>query len=74
MNPRQTLRALKEILKDMGLPESVETSHRHPKVIIVGPLGQRKVTVSSSPSDHRALMNIRTDIRRVAREVGALVA
>lgn len=72
MSARKTLRRIAEILEELGITATIDTSSHHPKVCICGPLGSRKVIASSSPSDHRAMLNFRTDLRRIAREVGVL--
>jgi hypothetical protein len=38
----------------------------------MGPKGTRTITVSATPSEYRAMMNAKADMKRAAREVGAL--
>lgn len=48
------------------------TSGSHIRVKMTGPLGTRVVVASKTPSDQRAVMNIRGDIRRAGREIGLI--
>lgn len=69
------LREITAMLTALGIIDAVvEKTSKHVKILITGPLGTRKVVTSSSPSDHRTMLNFKSDLRRVAREVGALVA
>ena len=68
-------RVIERMLFDLGIFQYlIEIAGKHLKVQIIGPLGQKVVIAACSPSDHRAMMNFRTDVRRIAREVGALPA
>lgn len=62
------------IARDLGILDAiVEQGRKHIKVFIEGPLGKRMVVTSSSPSDYRSMLNFRSDLRRHAREIGAII-
>ena len=46
----------------------------HILIRMAGPLGKRCVTVASTPSDGRANLNARAQIKRTAREIGCVPA
>lgn len=73
MSMQRNIRAITDVLEGLGIFGAIiEKGRKHVKVLIEGPLGSRQVFTSASPSDHRTMMNFRTDARRIAREVGAI--
>lgn len=46
------------------------TGGSHLALELHGPNGSRRVVTALSPSDRRAVLNIKSDIRRAARDVG----
>ena len=48
------------------------TNGKHLKVTLTGPLGQRKVFGSMTPSDHREAKNMKRLLVQNAREVGCI--
>lgn len=75
MSIQKRLRHIAEILEELEISDAeIESDSRHIKVNITGPLGTRRVTASTSPSDRRATLNFRSDCRRIAQQVGALPA
>ena len=73
MSVRSQIRLLEKMIEELGLEAEIIKSKNHLQIMIEGPLGKRKVTASGTPSDHRANMNLKSDLRKTAIEIGALV-
>lgn len=69
MSPRlDHLDAAKNETIALGFTFHVERTQRHFKFYVVAPDGrQRMVTISLSPSDHRVLHRVRSDIRNAVK-------
>ncbi len=61
---------LDDLLEKAGIKYEYENRGRHKAVVITGPLGTRRVFISATASDHRAVLNMFRDCKRTAREVG----
>lgn len=73
MSTKKHIGEIRDLLVGLGITGSmIEQGRKHMKVHVSGPNGTRKVTTSTSPSDHRTLLNLRSTLRHAAREVGAL--
>lgn len=59
-------------LEAAGLPFQVERGKNHPKIRFQVNGRSYTYVVPGSASDHRSMMNCRTGIRRMLRELGAL--
>lgn len=72
MRPRKYIRDVMAVLMSLGADEGVtiETGSKHLRIEIVGPLGTKTLFTSSSPSDHRTMLNLRSQVRRAARDIG----
>lgn len=64
---REVLVIAKNFCDDVQL----ETDHKRAQLVLVGPLGSRKVALPRSNSDPRVMRNMAMYIQRAAREVGA---
>lgn len=66
MNTKKWYRAIAEIAENEGVREArIERTSGHPRLLGVAPAGHSiKIFFSSSPSDHRAIFNVRGEIRR----------
>ena len=72
MTTKKYMRELDEMLKQLGLSETatIETKGKHWHIIVLGPLGSRKIAVSCTPSDHRSFLNLKSYLRHAAVDVG----
>jgi hypothetical protein len=58
-------RKVAQICRNEGAIFSIQDTHgRHKVVIVQTPNGPRKIFISRSPSDHRAILNFQKNLRR----------
>jgi len=71
MGTRDQIRAITEMAQgfDPDAEISISNGH-HLKVTLHGPKGRRSIFASATPSDHRAIKNFRSDLRRLANDLG----
>jgi transcriptional/translational regulatory protein YebC/TACO1 len=75
MTIRKHFQAIRDIADDLGMTGvRIEQGARHTKIYLDGPTGSKIVTTSLTPSDRRTLLNLRTLLRRVGRELGMISA
>lgn len=68
---KQHYRSICEIVKSLGLKAEVSRNRQsHIVVTLEGKDGSFDVITSSTPSDHRAILNFKSRLRRKAVEVG----
>lgn len=66
---REILKQARAICPDATIET---TGGTHLKITITGPLGQRKVFCSMTPSDHREAKNLKRQMIQSAREAGCI--
>jgi len=72
MNRKETEQAIEaELSRYTNIQYSIEQGGKHPRVVVSCGDKRRKVPISGTPSDHRALLNKIADIRRAVREVSS---
>lgn len=64
MSTQSWIRSIGNMLDDLGVDYAFEIGGRHMKVIVRRNGRIATVTCSISPSDHKALLNVRRDVRR----------
>jgi hypothetical protein len=57
-----------ELVGHAGVSFDFEKRKKHDRIIFFFDHQSRFITASKSPSDHRAIKNIRSDVRRVLKE------
>lgn len=62
--PRRLHREIEQIVEGVTSDYSIELTRKHVAVILRRKGRSRKVTVSLSASDRRAMLNFRADVRR----------
>lgn len=63
MSTQSWIRSVCDLLDDMGVEYAFEIHRRHIRVLLRGNGQMGSVTISVSPSDQRALLNVRRDVR-----------
>lgn len=64
MSTQTWLRDVRRMLDDMGVAHRFEFSSKHVKVFLRQGAHTGLIVVSVSPSDHRALKQVKTDVKR----------
>lgn len=68
------LREIRKVIEELGLSGlNVKRRSSSIGIEVVGPRGRRMVFASITPSDWRTARNLRTELRRAARDVGLQV-
>lgn len=63
MSTQSWLRAIRAMLDGMGVQYAFEVDRRHIRLIVKGNGQMAHVTISVSPSDRKALLNVKRDVR-----------
>ncbi len=65
MSTARWYRDVAEVLDELGISYEFEQGRKHTKVWIAKGEKKAMLTISVSPSDHRALKQVRKDIKRL---------
>ena len=66
---KERVNAVSDFLKENGIRFEVEEGGKHPKMVLLFEKEKRKLTLTSSPSDRRGLLNFIGDVRRLVNSM-----